>query len=39
MSDIGREIVDLKDGIKKANETMESLVNYQLMMMAPSPMK
>lgn len=29
----------MKDVIKKANETMESLVNYQLMMIAPSPVK
>ena len=33
------EILELKEGLKKANETMESLVNHQLMTMAPSPIK
>jgi hypothetical protein len=39
-SDAGStDISELKDGLKKANEAMESLVNHQLMMMAPSPIK
>ncbi len=39
-SDTGAtEILELKEGLKKANETMESLVNHQLMTMAPSPIK
>lgn len=31
------DILELKHGLKKANEMMESLVNHQLMMMALSP--
>ena len=39
-SDTGAtEILELKEELKKANETMESFVNHQLMTMAPSPIK
>ncbi len=38
-SDISSNIAKPKDGMKKANETMDSLLKYQLMTMVPSPIK
>jgi len=37
--DVSSNIAELKEGIKKANERMDSLLKYQLMTMAPSPVK
>jgi len=37
--DVSSNIAELKEGIKKANETMDSLLKYQLVTMAPFPIK
>ena len=37
--DVSSDIAELKEGIKKANETMDSLLKYQPMTMAPSSIK
>ena len=37
--DVSSNIAELKEGIKKANETMDALLKYQLMTIAPSPTK
>jgi hypothetical protein len=39
LGNLSSDIAELKEGLKKANDTMESLVRHQIMMMAPSPLK
>ena len=39
LDNLSSDIPELKEGLKKANDTMDSLVRHQIMMMAPSPIK